>query len=135
MKIKVTENGYWVSSDWLYLDAFEKVISKPISFDQFNKDFSIPYKYDREWKGNNSFSKSECLRCWLDNEKVMVEICVLTHDKDTRFIIHKVITEETESKQVIIDLLELEELYRDILVAFQAYLDDYVYEMEESEDE
>lgn len=135
MKIKVSENGYWVSSDWLYLDTYEKVIDRPILYEDFYKDFNIPFKYDRSWVGNNPFSKSECLRCWLDNEKAMVEICVLTHKEETRFIVHKVITEESESKQLIVDLLDLEELYRDLRIAFQAYLDDYIYGEEESEDE
>jgi hypothetical protein len=131
MKIKVSENGFWISDDWLYLDTKDIDIDKVITYDEFYRNFDIPLKYDKEWKGNNPFSKSQCLRLWLENEKAMVEICVFTYQKSTKITIHKVIVAEDNSKQLIVDLLDLEELYRDTLISFENYLNEYVYNEED----
>jgi hypothetical protein len=61
----------------------------------------------------------------------MVEICVHTYEKETNITIHKVVTKAESSKELIKDLLDLEELYRDVLVSFETYLYEEVYLEEE----
>lgn len=123
MNIKESYNGYWISNDWLYLDTFESHINKKISFDDFVKDFHF-YDYDnKEWLGNNPFSKSECDRFWLENEKAMVEICVFERNNTTDFIIYKVITDNYDNaNELVKDIMELNILYDNIIKAFTNYI-------------
>ena len=124
LKIKQSENGYWISDDWTYLDTYEVTINKRITFDDFDKDFWFREYEEKEWLGNNPFSQSTCQRYWLENEKMFVEICVFEGEK-TEFTIHKVITDEYEnSKELIKDLLDLNELYEGIIRAFEVYVDE-----------
>ena len=124
LKIKQSENGYWISENWTYLDTYEAKVNKRIEFNDFDKDFWFRAYEEKEWIGNNPFSKSTCQRYWLENEKMFVEICVF-EGKETEFTIHKVITDEYEnSKELIKDLLDLDELYEGIIKAFELYVDE-----------
>ena len=124
LKIKQSENGFWISEDWFYLDTFEAKINKRISFKDFDNVFKFNEYEEREWKGNNPFSKSQCQRYWLENEKMFVEICVFEREK-TEFTIHKVIKNEYEnSKELIKDLLDLDELYNAIVETFKEYIEE-----------
>ena len=124
LKIKQSENGYWISKNWNYLDTYEATINKRITFDKFDKDFWFRDYEEREWLGNNPFSKSGCQRYWLENEKMFVEICVFERE-ETEFIIHKVITDKYENaKDLIKDLLDLDELYNSIIKTFEEYIDE-----------
>lgn len=123
LKIKQSENGYWFCSEWFYLDEINTMINKKISFKDFDNDFRF-YEYEeKEWKGNNFFCESDCQRYWLENEKMFVEIYVSEGEK-TEITIHKVITNEYEnSKDLMKDLLDLDELYNAILRTFEEYVD------------
>lgn len=124
LKIKQSENGYWISENWTYLDTYKATIYKRITFNEFDKDFWFRDYEEREWLGNNPFSKSECQRYWLENEKMFVEICVFERE-ETEFMIHKVITDEYENaKDLIKDLLDLDELYNSIIKTFEEYIDE-----------
>ena len=128
LKIKQSENGYWISDNWIYLDTFEATINKRISFDEFDKDFWFREYEEREWVGNNPFCTSTCQRYWLENEKMFVEICVFERE-ETEFIIHKVITDKYEkSKEMVRDLLDLDELYNGIIKAFEQYVEEIEFE-------
>ena len=35
LKIKQSENGYWISKNWTYLDTYKATIYKRITFDEF----------------------------------------------------------------------------------------------------
>ena len=49
MNIKESYNGYWIFSDWMYLDTFDSHIDKKITFDEFTRDFYF-YDYEnKEW--------------------------------------------------------------------------------------
>ena len=123
LKIKQSESGYWFNSEWFYLDEIETMIYKRISFKDFKDDFCFDEYEEREWKGNNPFCKSDCQRYWLENEKMFVEIYVSEGEK-TEITIHKVITNEYEnSKDLMKDLLDLDELYNAILRTFEEYVD------------
>ena len=123
LKIKQSEDGYWISNGWFYLDKIKTEVNTRISFKDFDNDFRF-YEYEeKEWIGNNPFCKSECQRYWLENEKMFVEIYV-SEGKKTNFIIHKVIINEYEnSKDLIKDLLDLDELYNAIVRAFEEYVE------------
>ena len=123
MNIKESYNGYWISSDWMYLDTFDSHIDKKITFDEFTRDFYF-YDYEnKEWLGNNPFAKSECDCFWLENEKAMVEICVFTRDSGTDITIHKAIKDVYEtSNELIKDLMDLDTLYNNIIKAFSKYI-------------
>lgn len=124
LKIKQSENGYWISENWTYLDTYKATIYKRITFDEFDKGFWFRDYEEREWLGNNPFSKSECQRYWLENEKMFVEICVFERE-ETEFMIHKVITDKYENaKDLIKDLLDLDELYNSIIKTFEEYIDE-----------
>lgn len=125
MTIKESYNGFWISNDWFYLDIFRIHINKKISFDDFVKNFYF-YDYDnKEWLGNNPFSKSECDRFWLENEKAMVEICVFERNNATDFTIHKVITSSYETTtELVKDIMDLNVLYDNIIKAFKNYIND-----------
>lgn len=128
MNIKESFNGYWISKDWFYLDTIDKHVNKKISFDNFIEDFYF-YDYDnKEWLGNNPFSKSECVRFWLDNEKAMVEICVFERNNNTTdFMIHKVITSSyNTSNELVKDIMELNILYDKIIKAFNNYIKEII---------
>lgn len=131
LNIKQSENGYWFCSEWFYLDEIETTIYKRISFKDFKDDFCF-YEYEeREWKGNNPFCKSDCQRYWLENEKMFVEIYVSEGEK-TEITIHKVITNEYEnSKDLMKDLLDLDELYDAIVRAFEDYVDNIEIDVKE----
>lgn len=125
MNIKESYNGFWISNDWFYLDIFHIHINKKISFDDFVKNFYF-YDYDnKEWLGNNPFSKSECDRFWLENKKAMVEICVFERNNATDFTIHKVITSSYETTtELVKDIMDLNVLYDNIIKAFKNYIND-----------
>lgn len=128
MNIKESFNGYWISKDWFYLDTIDKHVNKKISFDNFIEDFYF-YDYDnKEWLGNNPFSKSECDRFWLENEKAMVEICVFERNNNTTdFMIHKVITGGyNTSNELVKDIMELNILYDKIIKAFNNYIKEII---------
>lgn len=132
MDIKQSYNGYWISADWLYLDTFNSHIDKKISFDDFVRNFYF-YDYDnKEWLGNNPFSKSECDRFWLENEKAMVEICVFErNDNSTDFRIQKVVTGTYDTADELVkDIMDLNILYDNIIKAFTNYLIDLDKEIE-----
>ena len=120
MNIKESYNGYWISSDWLYLDTFDSYINKKISFNDFTKNFRINSYDNIEWLGNNPFSKSQCDRFWLENQKAMVEICVFERNNNTtHFIIHKVITNSYENtNELVKDIMDLNVLYDNVIKAF-----------------
>lgn len=44
-KIKITENGYWISDDWLYLDEKEYKTGFKVSFGEFSVKFHTPKLY------------------------------------------------------------------------------------------
>ena len=123
LKIKQSESGYWFCSEWFYLDEIETTINKRISFKDFDNDFRF-YEYEeKEWIGNNPFCESDCQRYWLENEKMFVEIYI-SEDEKTDITIHKVVINEYEnSKDLIKDLLDLDELYDAIVRAFEEYVD------------
>lgn len=123
LKIKQSENGYWFYSEWFYLDEIKTTINKRISFKDFDKEFRF-YEYEeKEWIGNNPFCESDCQRYWLENEKMFVEIYISEGEK-TSITIHKVIINEYEnSKDLIKDLLDLDELYDAIVRTFEEYVD------------
>ena len=124
LKIKQSENGYWISENWTYLDTYKATIYKRITFDEFDKNFWFRDCEEKEWIGNNPFSKSTCQRYWLENERMFVEICIF-EGKETEFIIHKVITDEYDNaKDLIKDLLDLDELYNSIIKTFEEYVDE-----------
>lgn len=127
MNIKESYNGYWISSDWMYLDTFKSHLNKKITFDDFTRDFWFTEYDNREWLGNNPFTKSECNRFWLENEKAMVEICVFTRDRSTDFIIHKVVTETYDTaNELIKDLMDLDILYNNIIKTFTNYIKEVI---------
>lgn len=126
MNIKESYNGYWISDDWFYLDTFNSHIDKKINFDDFVKDFNF-YDYDnKEWLGNNPFSKSECDRFWLENQKAMVEICIFEGDNNTTdFMIHKVITSAYDTtNELVKDIMDLDILYNNVIKAFSNYINE-----------
>lgn len=128
MNIKESFNGYWISKEWFYLDTIDKHVNKKISFDDFVKDFYF-YDYDnKEWLGNNPFSKSECDRFWLENEKAMVEICVFERNNNTTdFIIHKVITGSYDNaNELVKDIMDLNILYDNIIKTFTNYIKEII---------
>lgn len=123
--------GYLVTR--MYLDTFNSHIDKKITFDEFTRDFYF-YDYEnKEWLGNNPFTKSECDRFWLENEKAMVEICVFTRDSSTDITIHKAIIKDVyeTSNDLIKDLMDLDILYQNIIKAFSKYIQ----ELDEEEEE
>lgn len=126
MNIKESYNGYWISDDWFYLDTFNSHIDKKINFDDFVKDFNF-YDYDnKEWLGNNPFSKSECDRFWLENQKSMVEICIFERNNNaTDFMIHKVITSAYDTtNELVKDIMDLDILYNNVIKAFSNYINE-----------
>lgn len=106
---------------------FKSHINKKISFDDFVKDFYF-YDYDnKEWLGNNLFSKSECDRYWLENEKAMVEICVFERNNSTDFMIHKVITSSYDNaNELVKDIMDLNILYDNIIKTFTKYIKEII---------
>ena len=123
LKIKQSESGYWFCSEWFYLDEIKTTINKRISFKDFDNEFRF-YEYEeKEWIGNNPFCESDCQRYWLENEKMFVEIHISEGEK-TSITIHKVITNEYENaKDLMKDLLDLDELYNAIVRTFEEYVD------------
>lgn len=124
MNIKESYNGYWISSDWLYLDTFDSYINKKISFNDFTENFWLNSYDNIEWLGNNPFSKSKCDRFWLENQKAMVEICVFEKNNNTtHFMIHKVITNSYENtNELVKDIMDLNVLYDNVIKAFANYI-------------
>ena len=49
LKIKQSENGYWISENWTYLDTYKATIYKRITFDEFDKDFWFRDYEEREF--------------------------------------------------------------------------------------
>lgn len=124
MNIKESYNGYWISSDWLYLDTFDSYINKKISFNDFTKNFWLNSYDNIEWLGNNPFSESKCDRFWLEKQKAMVEICVFEKNNNTtHFKIHKVITNSYENtNELVKDIMDLNVLYDNVIKAFANYI-------------
>lgn len=124
MNIKESYNGYFVASEWHYLDTYENTINKRFDFDYFTKEFNLYAYENREWLGNNPFAESTCDRYWLENEKSFVEIHIDNMVDETIITVHKVITDKYEnSKELIKDLLDLDELYRNIIDSIE---DDFI---------
>lgn len=123
-KIKVLDNGYWISDNWFYLDTYKATISKRIDYDKFESDFwkyNYNLNWDEEYLGNNPFTKTCCKRYFLENEKMFVEICVFTSE-ETEFYIQKVITNQYDnSSDIIKDLVDLDEIYKHIVKSFEKY--------------
>lgn len=115
-KIKITENGYWISDDWMYLDEKEYKTGFKVSFDEFFKKFMTPIKYDWEWKGNNPFSTSCVTRYWLENERCCVEIAVHEYTDGSHISIYKcfLCDKYDSSTELIRDITDLDELFIDL---------------------
>ena len=126
LKIKTSHNGYWISDNWLYLDAVEFTAPK-ISFRDVDRSILLYSKYETEWKGNNPFQGSICSRFWLENEKAMVEVCVFQRENDTEIIVHKILTEKYgAANEIIIDLTIIDDLYKEILKQLKESIEDLV---------
>ena len=134
MNIKESYGGYWIEESYMYLDEIETTIYKHITFDEFARDFRF-YDYDeREWLGNNPFSKSEVIRYWLENKKSFVEIHVIERAENTGFTINKVITNSYyTTNELVKDIMDLNDLYASIVDAFEDYIDEL--KMEDEEDD
>ena len=134
MNIKESYGGYWIKEDYMYLDEVESTIYKHITFDEFARDFRF-YDYDeKEWLGNNPFSKSEVIRYWLENKKSFVEIHVIERADNTGFTINKVITNSYyTTNELVKDIMDLNDLYASIVDAFEDYIDEL--KMEDEEDD
>lgn len=116
LNIKESYNGYWISKEYHYLDTYNNEVNKSFDFDYFTKEFNFYAYENREWLGNNPFTKSTCDRYWLENEKSFVEIHISNWKDKTNITVHKVITDKYEnSKELMKDLLDLDELYRNII--------------------
>lgn len=128
-KIKIVKNGYWISDNWFYLDTYKSIISKEITYQEFEDDFcgySYNLDWDEEYLGNNPFTQTCCKRYFLDNEKMFVEVCVFT-GIETEFYIHKVITNNySNSNDLVKDLMELNEIYDYLISSFENYRRDII---------
>lgn len=115
-KIKITENGYCISDDWLYLDEKEYKTGFKVSFGEFSVKFHTPIKYDWEWKGNNPFSVSSVKRFWLENERCCVEIAVHEYTDGSHISIYKcfLCDKYDSSTELIRDITDLDELFIDL---------------------
>ena len=122
--IDITTNGYWYDNKSLYLDEYEYETTKIVNFKDFETNFHL-WDYEKNWKGNNPFTSDECLRLWI-NEYARVEIFVNEYKDKTKFIIYKVLTIENykNTNDIMIDLLKIDNLYKDVLKAFNEYKED-----------
>ena len=122
--IDITTNGYWYDNKSLYLDEYEYETTKIVNFKDFENNFHL-WDYEKNWKGNNPFTSDECLRLWI-NEYARVEIFVNEYKDKTKFIIYKVLTIENykNTNDIMIDLLKIDNLYKDVLKAFNEYKED-----------
>ena len=122
--IDITTNGYWYDNKSLYLDEYEYETAKIVNFKDFETNFHL-WDYEKNWKGNNPFTSDECLRLWI-NEYARVEIFVNEYKDKTKFIIYKVLTIENykNTNDIMIDLLKIDNLYKDVLKAFNEYKED-----------
>ena len=116
LNIKESYNGYWISEEYHYLDTYNNEVNKSFDFNYFTKEFNFYAYENREWLGSNPFTVSTCDRYWLENEKSFVEIHISNWKDKTNITVHKVITDKYEnSKELMKDLLDLDELYRNII--------------------
>ena len=124
--IDITTNGYWYDDKSLYLDEYEYETKEIIDFKSFETNFHL-WDYEKNWKGNNPFTKDECLRLWI-NDNARVEIFVNEWKDKTKFIIYKVFTINNyeNSNEIMIDMLKTDNLYKDVLKAFDEYKDEYL---------
>lgn len=124
--IDISTNGYWYDDKSLYLDEYEYETKEIIDFKSFKTNFHL-WDYEKNWKGNNPFTSDECLRLWI-NDYARVEIFVSEWKDKTKFIIYKVLTVENYKKtnDIMIDLLKIDNLYKDVLKAFDEYKDEYL---------
>lgn len=124
--IDITTNGYWYDDKSLYLDEYEYETKEIIDFKSFKTNFHL-WDYEKNWKGNNPFTKDECLRLWI-NDNARVEIFVNEWKDKTKFLIYKVFTIENygNSNEIMIDMLKIDNLYKDVLKAFDEYKYDYL---------
>lgn len=124
--IDITTNGYWYDDKSLYLDKYEYETKEIIDFKSFETNFNL-WDYEKNWKGNNPFTRDECLRLWI-NDYARVEIFVDEWKDKTEFIIYKVLIVENYKKtnDIMIDLLKIDNLYKDVLEAFDEYKDEYL---------
>ena len=124
--IDITTNGYWCDDKSLYLDEYEYETKEIVDFKSFEFNFHL-WDYEKNWKGNNPFTSDECLRLWI-NDCARVEIFVNEWKDKTKFIIYKVLTVENYKKtnDIMIDLLKIDNLYKDVLKAFNEYKDEYL---------
>lgn len=126
MKIDITTNGYWYDDKSLYLDEYKYETTKIINFKDFETNFYL-WDYEKNWKGNNPFTKDECLRLWI-NDYARVEIFVNEWEDKTEFNIYKVfeVTHYENSNEIMIDILKIDNLYKDVLKAFEEYKENYL---------
>lgn len=124
--IDITTNGYWYDDKSLYLDEYEYETKEIIDFKSFKTNFHL-WDYEKNWKGNNPFTKDKCLRLWI-NDNARVEIFVNEWKDKTKFLIYKVFTIKNygNSNEIMIDMLKIDNLYKDVLKAFVEYKYDYL---------
>ena len=111
-KIKITENGYWISDDWMYLDEKNYKIENPISYPEFFGKFKMIDKYDYEWKENRPFGDIDVARFWLESEKCCVEIAI--HKKSIDMYKCFLCEQYDTSTGLIRDITDLDELFIDL---------------------
>ena len=124
--IDITTNGYWYDDKSLYLDEYKYETKEIIDFKSFKTNFHL-WDYEKNWKGNNPFTKDECLRLWI-NDNARVEIFVNEWKDKTEFHIYKVFTINNyeNSNEIMIDMLKIDNLYKDVLKTFDEYKDEYL---------
>lgn len=124
--IDITTNGYWYDDNSLYLDEYKYETKEIIDFKSFETNFYL-WDYEKNWKGNNPFTKDECLRLWI-NDNARVEIFVNEWKDKTEFHIYKVFTINNyeNSNEIMIDMLKIDNLYKDVLKTFDEYKDEYL---------